>query len=130
MFVLGLLFWMFDKSMEFTIQSLKEKFDKKPDILEANLKVLNAGWNYGDTTEVFTTRSQSRSGPFACQKYFGQSGAGNRRCCRCHKAGIPLFLGLILLPPLPIFCTSFLSLKRMAFALFRPKMRLLLFAQH
>src|SRR6202012_1897169 len=56
MFVLGLLFWMFDKSMDYTIKSLEDKFAKKPELLQANIKALKSGWNYGDTTEVFTTR--------------------------------------------------------------------------
>jgi 2-oxoglutarate ferredoxin oxidoreductase subunit alpha len=96
MFVLGLLFWMFDKSMEFTIQSLKEKFDKKPDILEANLKVLNAGWNYGDTTEVFTTRYKVGVAHLPAGVYRNIS--GNQALAigvvaAADKAGIPLFLG-------------------------------------
>src|SRR5579863_5785615 len=56
MFVLGVLFWMFDKSMEFTVENLKEKFAKKPDILNANITALKSGWNYGENTEIFTTR--------------------------------------------------------------------------
>lgn len=96
MFVLGLLFWMFDKSMEFTIQSLKEKFEKKPDILEANLKVLNAGWNYGDTTEVFTTRYKVGTANLPAGVYRNIS--GNQALAigvvaAAEKAGIPLFLG-------------------------------------
>ncbi len=56
MFVLGFLYWMYNREMENTIQFLKDKFDKKPEILESNVKVLQAGYNFGDTTETFTTR--------------------------------------------------------------------------
>jgi 2-oxoglutarate/2-oxoacid ferredoxin oxidoreductase subunit alpha len=56
MFVLGFLYWMYNRQLDNTINFLKEKFAKTPDILESNLKVLQAGYNYGDTTETFTTR--------------------------------------------------------------------------
>ncbi|HEU4861416.1 MAG TPA: 2-oxoacid:acceptor oxidoreductase family protein, partial [Chitinophagaceae bacterium] len=55
MFVLGFLYWMYNRSMEGTIDFLKEKFGKKDEILNSNIKALQAGYNYGDTTETFTT---------------------------------------------------------------------------
>src|SRR6185503_10015016 len=55
MFVLGFLYWMYNRDMESTIQFLQEKFGKKPEILESNIRVLKAGYNFGDTTETFTT---------------------------------------------------------------------------
>ncbi len=56
MFVLGYLYWMYSRDTSSTITFLKEKFAKKPDVLEANLKVLNAGYHFGDTNEEFTSR--------------------------------------------------------------------------
>src|SRR5690606_543861 len=56
MFVLGFLYWMYNRNMDNTIRFLKEKFGSQPEILESNIKVLQAGYNYGDTTETFTTR--------------------------------------------------------------------------
>src|SRR5205814_8633880 len=55
MFVLGFLYWMYNRDMDNTISFIKEKFGKKQDIMESNVKVLQAGYNYGDTTETFTT---------------------------------------------------------------------------
>ena len=55
MFVLGFLYLMYNRDMENTISFLKEKFGKKPEIFDSNIKVLQAGYNYGDTTETFTT---------------------------------------------------------------------------
>ena len=46
---------MYGRDMTNTEGFLRDKFGKKPDILESNLKVLQAGYNYGDTTETFTT---------------------------------------------------------------------------
>src|SRR3954464_9546875 len=56
MFVLGFLYWMYNRDMENTISFLTEKFGKKPEILESNIKALRSGYNYGDTTETFTHR--------------------------------------------------------------------------
>ena len=53
---LGVLFWMYDRPLEPTIDWLNQKFKSKPDIVEANVRALNAGYNYGDTAEIFTTR--------------------------------------------------------------------------
>ncbi|HNQ11738.1 MAG TPA: 2-oxoacid:acceptor oxidoreductase subunit alpha [Bacteroidia bacterium] len=58
MFVLGFLYWMYQRPLENTVRFIEEKFTKKPDIRDANLKVLKAGYYYGDTTETFTTRFQ------------------------------------------------------------------------
>src|SRR5436853_1415256 len=46
MFVLGFLYWMYNRPMEHTIKFLTEKFGKKPEILQANIKVLKAGYNF------------------------------------------------------------------------------------
>ena len=56
MFVLGFLYWMYNRNMENTTAFLRDKFGKKPEIMESNIRVLQAGYNYGDTTETFTTR--------------------------------------------------------------------------
>jgi 2-oxoglutarate ferredoxin oxidoreductase subunit alpha len=56
MFVLGFLYWMYNRSMENTVTFLVEKFGKKDVILQSNIKALQAGYNYADTTETFTTR--------------------------------------------------------------------------
>src|SRR5215467_12294527 len=50
MFVLGFLYWMFNRDLDYTIQFLKDKFGKKAEILDSNIKALQAGYNFGDTT--------------------------------------------------------------------------------
>ena len=56
LFALGVLFYMYDRPLDATEKWLKKKFKGKEAIIEANIKALNAGYNYGDTTELFTTR--------------------------------------------------------------------------
>ncbi len=55
-FALGLLFWMYGRSMDHTIEWTKDKFAKKPEIADANITALKAGYNYGDITEMAAAR--------------------------------------------------------------------------
>jgi 2-oxoglutarate/2-oxoacid ferredoxin oxidoreductase subunit alpha len=55
MFALGLLSWMYGRPIETSETFIREKFARKPDIAEANVLALKAGWNYGETTEAFAT---------------------------------------------------------------------------
>ena len=96
MFVLGLLFWMFDKPLDSTLKFIEEKFSKKPGIADANSKVLKAGWNYGDHTEIFTT--QFRVSPAKLPAGVYRNITGNHATAigliaAAEKANLPLFLG-------------------------------------
>jgi len=96
MFVLGFLYWLYDRNMESTIHFLQEKFAKKPLILEGNLKALHAGYNYGDTTEAFTTRYRVERARMPSGTY--RSITGNQALAlgliaASQKSGLPLFLG-------------------------------------
>ncbi|MCS6935686.1 MAG: 2-oxoacid:acceptor oxidoreductase subunit alpha [Chitinophagales bacterium] len=96
MFVLGLLYWMFDRSMDYTMRALGEKFAGKPEILEANIRALHSGWNYGETAEIFTTRY--RIGKAVLPPGVYRSVSGNQALAigamaAAEKAGLRLFLG-------------------------------------
>src|SRR5262249_45069658 len=51
-FALGIVYWLYERSLEPTQKWLREKFGKKPNILNANIKALQAGYNYGETCEL------------------------------------------------------------------------------
>jgi len=51
-FALGLVYWMYERSLEPTLKWIREKFAKNPQFVEANTRALKAGYNYGDTVEV------------------------------------------------------------------------------
>jgi 2-oxoglutarate ferredoxin oxidoreductase subunit alpha len=53
MFALGLLSWMYGRPIQTSETFIREKFARKPEIAEANVLALKAGWNYGETTEAF-----------------------------------------------------------------------------
>src|SRR2546423_1018402 len=96
MFVLGFLYWMYNRTMENTIKFFQEKFGKKPEILESNIKALQAGYNYGDTTETFTTRYKVEKAKMPAGVY--RSIMGNQALtygliAASQKSGLPLFLG-------------------------------------
>jgi 2-oxoglutarate ferredoxin oxidoreductase subunit alpha len=55
MFALGLLSWMYGRELEHSEAFIREKFGRKPDVAEANVLALKAGWNYGETTEAFAS---------------------------------------------------------------------------
>lgn len=55
MFALGLLCWMYGRSIQPSETFMREKFARKPEVAEANVLALRAGWNYGETTEAFAT---------------------------------------------------------------------------
>ena len=96
MFVLGLLFWMFDKPLDSTIRFIKEKFAKKPAIAEANIKTLNAGWNYGENTEIFTTQfkvAPAKLPPGTYRNISGNHATAIGLLAASEKSGLPMFLG-------------------------------------
>ena len=96
MFVLGFLYWMYNRNMESTISFLKEKFGRKPEIFESNVKVLQAGYNYGDTTETFTTTYSVESAkmePGTYRSVMGNQAVTYGLIAASQKSGLPLFLG-------------------------------------
>jgi 2-oxoglutarate/2-oxoacid ferredoxin oxidoreductase subunit alpha len=96
MFVLGFLYWMYNRDMNNTIDFLKEKFGKKPEILESNVKVLQAGYNYGDTTETFTTTyavEKAKMEPGTYRSIMGNQAVAYALIAASQKSGLPLFLG-------------------------------------
>ncbi|MDQ6755914.1 MAG: 2-oxoacid:acceptor oxidoreductase subunit alpha [Bacteroidota bacterium] len=96
MFVLGFLYWMYNRSLDNTIQFLKEKFGKKPDILNSNIKALQAGYNFGDTTETFTTRYSVEKAKMPAGNYrsiMGNQALAYGLIAASQKSGLQLFLG-------------------------------------
>ena len=96
MFVLGFLYWMYNRDMSFTVNFLEEKFSKKPEILAANLKVLNAGYNFGETSETAATRFTINPAPMPAGTYrniIGNQATAIGLIAASQKSGLDLFLG-------------------------------------
>ncbi|MBC7689243.1 MAG: 2-oxoacid:acceptor oxidoreductase subunit alpha [Aquabacterium sp.] len=96
MFVLGYLYWMYNREMDNTIQFIKDKFGKKPEIFESNVRALQAGYNYGDTTETFTTRytvEKAKMEPGTYRSIMGNQALSYGLIAAAQKSGLQLFLG-------------------------------------
>jgi len=95
-FALGMMYWMYGRPLETTIEWLKMKFKDKPDILEANIRVLKAGWNFSETTEIFSVRYEVGPAKLAPGRY--RNITGNQAVAwgfmaAAKKANLDLFLG-------------------------------------
>ncbi|PWV53474.1 2-oxoacid:acceptor oxidoreductase subunit alpha [Chitinophaga sp. S165] len=102
MFVLGFLYWLYDRDLESTTNFLNEKFGKKPDILASNLKALQAGYNFADTVEAFSTRfhvEKARMEPGTYRSITGNTALSYGLIAASQKAELPIFLGTYPITP-------------------------------
>jgi len=102
MFVLGFLYWMYGRDMDSTKRFLEEKFGRKPEIMDSNLKVLMAGYNYGDTTETFTTQYHVEKAKIEVGSYrsiMGNQALSFGLIAASAKSGLPIFLGTYPITP-------------------------------
>ena len=102
MFVLGFLYWMYGRDMKTTEKFLEDKFSRKPDILESNLKALRAGYNYGDTTETFTTQYKVEKARIQAGTYrsiMGNQALAYGLIAASVKSNLTLFLGTYPITP-------------------------------
>ncbi len=96
MFVLGLLYWMYNRPMESTISFLETKFGNKPEIAEANVRVLKAGYFYGETAEIFSSRitvKQADLKPGTYRNITGNDATVLGLVAAARKSNMPLFFG-------------------------------------
>ncbi len=96
MFALGLMFWMYDRSLDSTISFLKKKFGKRPELVEANVRALKAGYHYGDTIEAVQTSYKVPKAKF--EKGIYRNIMGNQALCyglmaAANKSNCDLFYG-------------------------------------
>ncbi len=73
-YLLGVVFWMYGLPLEPTKKWILAKFAKYPGMAEANVKVLEAGFDYAETTEIFDARFQARKGAVNPGKYRNLTG--------------------------------------------------------
>jgi 2-oxoglutarate ferredoxin oxidoreductase subunit alpha len=102
MFVLGFLYWMYNRSLDNSIKFLEEKFSKKPDILNANIKILKAGYSYGDTTETIMTRyivNPAKMAPGVYRNMMGNQATALGLIAASKKSGLSLFFGTYPITP-------------------------------
>ena len=96
LYALGLLFWIYDRPLQPTKDWLEVKFGKKPELVEANVRSLEAGYNYGDTTEIFTTRYKVDKANLPPGKYrniMGNNALSMGLAAAAEKSKLGMFFG-------------------------------------
>jgi 2-oxoglutarate/2-oxoacid ferredoxin oxidoreductase subunit alpha len=95
-FVLGMLSWLYQRPIEPTVAWIHARFKKTPELLEANLRALKAGYNFGETTEMFASSYKvepAKIAPGFYRNITGNSATALGFVAAACKAGRPLFLG-------------------------------------
>lgn len=95
-FALGVAYWLFDRPLEPTEKWLQGKFGKKPEVLNANLRALQAGWKYADNAEIFTFRLKVEKAdlkPGTYRNITGNEAVAIGLVTAAERARLPLFLG-------------------------------------
>ncbi|MFA6457388.1 MAG: 2-oxoacid:acceptor oxidoreductase subunit alpha [Bacteroidota bacterium] len=95
-FALGMMYWMYNRTLDNTSQWIMEKFEKKPELIEANTRVMKAGWNFAETTDIFVVKYDVKPAPLTPGKYRninGNQATALGFVAAANKANLPLFLG-------------------------------------
>ena len=97
MFALGLVCWLFDRDLEIAFNFLKEKFAKKAGVAEANIKVIQAGYDYGHNTHssamnVYRIETAEKT-PGRYMDITGNKATAYGLIAAAEKAGLRLYLG-------------------------------------
>jgi 2-oxoglutarate/2-oxoacid ferredoxin oxidoreductase subunit alpha len=96
MYVLGLVSWLYHRPIDSTVSWIESKFKKDPQVLQANLLALKAGYNYGETAEMFASSYEvapARIAPGTYRSITGNGATALGFVAAACKAGRPLFLG-------------------------------------
>lgn len=97
MFALGLVCWLFSRDLDIAFNYLREKFAKKPGVADANIKVIQAGYDYGHNTHssaanVYRIETKNKV-PGRYMDITGNKATAYGFIAAAEKAGLKLFLG-------------------------------------
>ncbi|WP_299521832.1 2-oxoacid:acceptor oxidoreductase subunit alpha [uncultured Lutibacter sp.] len=96
MFALGMVYWMYGRDRQYTIDFFNKKFKSKPNLIEANTKVLNAGYYFAETLELIPnayTISPAKMNPGIYRVIMGNTATAWGFLAAAEKSGLELFLG-------------------------------------
>ena len=102
MFALGLMSWLFNRPTDGTLTFLEKKFAKAPNIRDANVKALHAGYAFGETTEGFAVRYEVKPAtlrPGTYRNITGNQALAYGLIAASKLSGLPLFLGAYPITP-------------------------------
>ncbi|HHE07479.1 MAG TPA: 2-oxoacid:acceptor oxidoreductase subunit alpha [Chlorobaculum parvum] len=117
MFVLGVLYWLYSLPIDTTVDMLKSKFKNKMDIAEANIKAVKAGYNFGETTTMFSDFGRfcvapADKKPGKYRRVTGNEASAIGLAAAAQKAGLKLFLGSYPITPASEILQTLASLKK------------------
>lgn len=95
-FALGITYWMFNRPLENTVDWINRKFKNKEDVILANVRVLNAGWNFAQNNPNLTRQYKIEKASLLPGKYrniTGNQAVALGLVVASRKADLPLFLG-------------------------------------
>lgn len=102
MFALGLLSWMYSRPIDSTVEYLTTKFARTPAIRDANIAALKAGWNFGETAEMFAVSYKVKPAAVTPGRYrtiTGNMALAYGLLTAGRISGLPLFLGAYPITP-------------------------------
>jgi 2-oxoglutarate ferredoxin oxidoreductase subunit alpha len=95
-FALGLVSWLYTRPVEATVDWIAERFATKPQVAEANTRAFRAGYDFGETAELFESNYEIRPATFEKGEYVqvtGNQALAWGLITASRLAGLPLFLG-------------------------------------
>jgi 2-oxoglutarate ferredoxin oxidoreductase subunit alpha len=101
-FALGMVYWLFSRPLDTTIAWLERKFAKRPELAEANIAVLKAGWNFCDITQLFQVRyevEKAKLEPGTYRNVQGNYALALGLVAASRRSGLGLFLGAYPITP-------------------------------
>jgi len=102
MFVLGFIYWLYNRKPDNTIKFIESKFRSKTEVKEANIKALKAGYNYGDITEAFSSRFKVKPAkmvPGTYRSITGNPALAMGLIAATKKTGLEMFYGTYPITP-------------------------------
>jgi 2-oxoglutarate ferredoxin oxidoreductase subunit alpha len=114
-FALGLVYWLYERSLEPTLNWIKAKFGKNASVLEANSRALKAGYNYGETTETMPVHyrvAPASIKPGRYRKITGNEALALGLVAASQTSGLPLFYAGYPITPASDILHALAELKR------------------
>ena len=102
MFALGLMSWLYTRPTETTVTEIREKFVKRPEIADANIRAFQAGYAFGETTETFAVQYEvapAKMAPGTYRNVNGNQALALGLIAAGVKSGLELFLGAYPITP-------------------------------
>lgn len=101
-FALGMVYWMYNRPLSYTEKWIREQFKKKPILIDANLKALQSGYNFGNTLEAFASTYEIKAAPIEPGTYraiTGNQATAWGLIAAKERSGLPLFYGTYPITP-------------------------------